>query len=609
MYNLILIAVLLLSSSNSFAQAKNLISQNINEAELPANKRFEFPNATDTKAFLLNLAALNEKDIFELSLFNGQNIQFQFSKMYHYTNGASSWYGKSVQGNGDVIISFYQGNVHGIIIDDFNKKYMLQQINTTQYFVLSKVDNTLLKEAPEGVKDYIEDSSPHKKSRANADVCAIGSTCVGNSTIDIMVLGAAQAIIDGGGNVPAFTVNATSAVTEMNTAISNSGGAAVTFNLIHCDATAFVTSNDLSGDLSAFSADAGVQALRNTHYADLVSLWSGSGSYAGFCGIGYLNSNATNYSANAAYNVCDYGCAMTNLSFAHECGHNMGLRHDYYVDNALSPCDHHHGYINQTVIPTGLPAPARWRTIMAYNNQCSDNGFYCDRLPRWSNPTLNIAGDATGIAIGMPLASDEMYGFARFSCVVSTFRNNPLPVTMLSFNAKANTDKIFVEWATTNEINNKGFDIEIKKEINDDFYSIGWVNAKTNSGTDNQYNFLSEKMNAGTYYIRLNQKDIDNKNWYSEIIKVEIGTNGLQTSLYPNPAKNNFTINMFNPKNQNISIGLYDMLGNKVIDILNQNMLKGDVKIMANTTGVAKGIYFCKIETANEKVVSKMIIE
>jgi hypothetical protein len=108
---------------------------------------------------------------------------------------------------------------------------------------------------------------------------------------------------------------------------------------------------------------------------------------------------------------------------AHEMGHNMGLRHDWFVDTNTSPCNHHHGYTNRTAINLGLASVSsqRWRTIMAYNDECAATGFNCSRINRWANPNVNFNSEPTGIAIGNTNPANEAFGFSRFACVVSNF--------------------------------------------------------------------------------------------------------------------------------------------------------------------------------------------
>ena len=82
--------------------------------------------------------------------------------------------------------------------------------------------------------------------------------------------------------------------------------------------------------------------------------------------------------------------------FAHELGHNMGLSHDRYVDVRHGLLSYSYGYVNQRAIEDGAPESAQWRTIMAYPDQCSDAGFGCARILRFSNPSHTWLGDPMG---------------------------------------------------------------------------------------------------------------------------------------------------------------------------------------------------------------------
>jgi len=91
--------------------------------------------------------------------------------------------------------------------------------------------------------------------------------------------------------------------------------------------------------------------------------------------------------------------------FAHELGHNMALRHDRYEKSEkgseassveLVP-DPAYGYVNQQAFGAGAPESSRWRTIMAYETQCDDANFRCNRLLRFSNPRQQYDGDPLGV--------------------------------------------------------------------------------------------------------------------------------------------------------------------------------------------------------------------
>ena len=87
-------------------------------------------------------------------------------------------------------------------------------------------------------------------------------------------------------------------------------------------------------------------------------------------------------------------------TFAHELGHNMGLHHDRYVQRGGASAHPAYGYVNQRTFGAGATRSSRWRTIMAYVDQCADSYFYCSRLLRFSNPRQRYDGAPLGIAFG-----------------------------------------------------------------------------------------------------------------------------------------------------------------------------------------------------------------
>ena len=212
------------------------------------------------------------------------------------------------------------------------------------------------------------------------------------STIDVLVL-YTPAAVTGAGGATAISTLIANAISVSNTAYGNSG-VAQRLRLAAAVQVSYTETGSNSTDLSNVTGGAGtlsgVPALRDAYHADLVTMLTNTTS-SPFCGVAWLMTSISTGFAPNGYSVVEQACAVGNLTFPHELGHNMGLRHDWYVDTGTTPASYAHGYVNTT---------ARWRTIMAYNDRCSAQGFSCQRLPYWSNPGVTYVGAPMGVAAG-----------------------------------------------------------------------------------------------------------------------------------------------------------------------------------------------------------------
>ncbi len=176
----------------------------------------------------------------------------------------------------------------------------------------------------------------------------------------------------------------------------------------------------------------------------------------------------------------------------------------------------------------------------------------------------------------------------------------PLPVELLSFNALAKDNgSIELRWTTASEENNAGFEIERSLD-GKNFVKIGFISGKGTTTEINNYYFTDDFIFSEKLYYRLKQIDYSGIFSYSEVITVNSIIN-LDYSLmqnYPNPFNPSTEIEFSLKELGMVNLSVYNILGEKVAELVNNNLDRGKYKITfdANKYGLSSGIYLLKFE-------------
>lgn len=189
---------------------------------------------------------------------------------------------------------------------------------------------------------------------------------------------------------------------------------------------------------------------------------------------------------------------------------------------------------------------------------------------------------------------------------------SPLPVGLLGLRASENGTTVKLDWSTSFEQNNRGFDVQRSTDgIN--WVTIGFVAGKGNSNSQTDYKYTDAGLSLNRYYYRLKQYDLDDRFSFSNIVKVELNHNQGNYDLgqnYPNPFDETTTISYYLPKTSNVRVSLIDVSG-RVIKVLQdiKNQAAGGYTLTLNRSTIAKGIYYYKMETEEYSETKKMIIQ
>ncbi len=299
------------------------------------------------------------------------NKQFQADVRHVETRSVDdlTWRGKIKTGEieGDVVITFRKGIVSGLI---YAAESVYEIVPRGDKHILVELDQRKFPECGGGI------SGPESERGTSAQSATLVGADSGDR-IDVIVVYTTATKNFLGGDAQA-QAHAQASIDSTNTAYINSK-IRQRVRLVHTQEFVYTESGNSSTDLSNLRNNATIQALRETHKADLVAEIS---EVTGVCGIGYLLS-AQGGTSNNAFTVTARSCAVGNLSFAHELGHNMGSHHN--PENAGTP-----------IYPYGFGhyVNASYRTVMSYVNPCPGG---CTRHPYFSNPSVIFNNAPTGI--------------------------------------------------------------------------------------------------------------------------------------------------------------------------------------------------------------------
>ena len=201
---------------------------------------------------------------------------------------------------------------------------------------------------------------------------------------------------------------------------------------------------------------------------------------------------------------------------------------------------------------------------------------------------------------GLTICSDRDDGLYVFN---SDFG---LPVELSSFTASSSGSIVNLEWKTTTEINNLGFEIE--RKINGEYVTIGFVDGNGTTTEPQQYIFTDTALNNGIYYYRLKQIDFDGSFEYSNVVEVGVI---LPTALelkqnYPNPFNPSTKIDFTLPESGLVTLKVFNIIGEEVAELINEFMEAGNHSINFSAGNLSTGIYLAKLTSGNKTNFIKM---
>jgi len=206
-------------------------------------------------------------------------------------------------------------------------------------------------------------------------------------------------------------------------------------------------------------------------------------------------------------------------------------------------------------------------------------------------------------------------GSANLCIKALTLDENNIPVELTSFTAINKGSKIILEWITATETNNQQFEVyrrNIDNEKSTDWMLIGFRKGIGTTSEPTYYSFEDDiaGINATALEYRLKQIDYNGSFSFSEIISVSnLAPNGFVFEQnYPNPFNPSTNIRYAVANKQFVSIKVYDVIGNEIATLVNEEKPAGSYEVEFNAGNISAGVYYYTIVTESFVQTKKMIL-
>lgn len=198
-------------------------------------------------------------------------------------------------------------------------------------------------------------------------------------------------------------------------------------------------------------------------------------------------------------------------------------------------------------------------------------------------------------------------------CVVYKYEC-ALPVELSSFTSTVNGRNVELNWATAEELNNSGFDVERSVAGTSSWAKIGFVAGNGTTSEAKSYSFSDRGLATGDYSYRLKQIDYNGNfeyfNLSNEVIigvptAFDLGQN------YPNPFNPSTKIDYAIPFEGKVSLTIFDNSGREVAKLVNGNLSAGYYTASFDASSLSSGVYYYRLSingTSNITETKRMML-
>ncbi|MEW6510138.1 MAG: T9SS type A sorting domain-containing protein [Bacteroidota bacterium] len=196
----------------------------------------------------------------------------------------------------------------------------------------------------------------------------------------------------------------------------------------------------------------------------------------------------------------------------------------------------------------------------------------------------------------------------------------PLPVQLASFTGTLiSGSAVLLEWTTLSEVNTYGFEVQKSSAPEGLWASIpnSFILGHGTTVEPHQYSFTDNAAGSGRVYYRLKQLDLDGSVHYSDGIAVDLTTGVAESRFptefsleqsYPNPFNPSTLIRYGLPRDADVVLEVYNMLGQRVQVLVKERQGAGYHQVRFDASGLSSGAYFYAIHAGEYYATKRLVL-
>ncbi len=237
----------------------------------------------------------------------------------------------------------------------------------------------------------------------------------------------------------------------------------------------------------------------------------------------------------------------------------------------------------------------------------SESSIYCGK---YSNNAWTLLDKSDAV-------NHRLMGFVTQFGDFTGGEEDVLPVNLSYFNSSVSSRNVTLNWQTSSENNNAGFEVQRKSiehgTVNgEQWKNIGFIDGNGNTSKPAAYTFEDRNLLTGKYKYRLKQMDYNGNFEYYELAgEVEVGVPAKfeLSQNYPNPFNPTTKIDFALPVDSRVTLIIYDITGREITRLLNNEFRKASyytVEFKGST--FSSGVYFYRIQADKNIMTKKMVL-